>query len=374
MSNLPPVSSCTHSHVLHPFCSSLPLWKKVSTIAIPVLALALWAYSRGFFSTRSVVSQPKLFGVEIPKSPEATAAFIVTKQCIDLCRYNLIFKEDVKPKNLSIPEIAKLFKCEKERLLELLQYGSLDSEEVRPQAKKTMQIAYVLAYLTLEEKPDLLNGKCYAGPLIRDCLSLYHVIRSSGFIDTAEGITYLGGRNIDSNALTPEIRTLYNELITKLDGKSFGDFKLDDINTPYSCPLTPLPEDLITPKMILILNNLLRGTYTVDKLPTYEGEFPITAERMSNWVMKGIQNGKPFVAIKMKHEHCGSESKYVVFLTSADKYRLNTWTQCPLPQEEGKEVPSFFIRDGVQTLLAYNGKLDDPMNASEDLKLIIQDG
>jgi hypothetical protein len=239
-----------------------------------------------------------------------------------------------------------------------------------------MQIAYVLAYLTLDEKPDLLNGKCYAGPLIRDCLSLYHVIRSSGIIETSEDktITYLGGHNIDSDALTPEIRTLYNELITKLGGKSFGDFKLDDINTPYSCPLTPLPEDLITPKMILILNNLLRGTYTVDKLPTYEGEFPITAERMSNWVMKGIQDGKPFVAIKMKHEHSGSESKYVVFLTSADKYRLNTWTQCPLPQEEGKEVPSFFIRDGVQTLLAYNGKLDDPMNASEDLKLIIQDG
>jgi hypothetical protein len=40
----------------------------------------------------------------------------------------------------------------------------------------------------------------------------------------------------------------------------------------------------------------------------------------------------------------------------------------------GKEVPSFFIRDGVQTLLANNGKLDDPLKASEDLKLIIQDG
>jgi hypothetical protein len=202
------------------------------------------------------------------------------------------------------------------------------------------------------------------------------VIRSSGIIETSEDktITYLGGHNIDSDALTPEIRTLYNELITKLGGINFEGFKLDDIHGTYSCPLTPLDKDLITPKMILILNNLLSSTYTVDKLPVYKKEFPITADRMDNWVMKGIQDGKPFVAIKMKHTRNESESKYVVFLTSADKYRLNTWTQCPLPQEMGKEVPSFFIRDGVQTLLANNGKLDDPLKASEDLKLIIQDG
>ena len=375
MSYLPAVSSCTHSHVFHPFCFSLPLWKKVSTIAIPVLALALWAYSRGFFNTRSVVSQPKLFGVEIPKSPEAKAAFKMTEWRITPSINNLTFKEAVKPKNQSIRFIAELLEREKEMLLEQLQHGSWDSEEVRPQAKKTMQIAYVLAYLTLDEKPNLFDENYYAGPVIRDCLSLYHVIRSSGIIETSEDktITYLGGHNIDSDALTPEIRTLYNELITKLGGVNFEGFKLDDIHGTYSCPLTPLDKDLITPKMRLALNTLLvESGLTVDTLPVYRGEFPITTERMSNWVMKGIHDGKPFFAIKMQHKT--SKSKHVVFLAPADKYRLHTWTQWVLEGQEGARVPSFFIKDDIQLLFTENGKTDNSLGNLTNLLNIIKDG
>ena len=229
--SLPPVQSCTHSHLLNPFCSSLPLWRRVAVVALPVLAVAIvWA---------SLRRQPEMIlGVDVSRlSKVQREAFVATQKAYE-----------------KLPlDVTK----EIDELIALLDSNSWDSPEVKSKAKKTLQITYVNTYL-------ILNNSNPGENVESDWINLYHAIRSHGIIERNQdgSLTYLGGNQNSYDASSAE---LYNSLIPMLKDK----YPKVSNAPSYLCLLTPFQPDSITPKMKEVLNDLFGGAFTLDNLPSW---------------------------------------------------------------------------------------------------------
>jgi len=310
MSHVSAVSSCTHSawqHLLHPFCTSLPLWRRVAVVAIPVLAVAIvWASLR--------------------RPPEMIWG-------VDVSRLSKAQREAFAAAQKAYAQLPLDVTREIDELIALLDSNSWDSPEVKSKAKKTLQITYVNIYLNLNKSNPGENVES-------DWINLYHAIRSHGIIERNQdgSLICLGG---NQNSYDESSAELYNSLTPMLKDKYANVSNA----LSYLCLLTPFQPGSITPKMRGVIDDLLGGTYTIDSLPDYSGNFPPTALQMSNWIMKGVHEGKPFVAIKML---CSIGLENIVFLSY--KNTRDNWLQLDV-YGSGRPFSNFFSKEDSNDLL-----------------------
>ena len=232
------------------------------------------------------------------------------------------------------------------------------------QAKKTMEPAYCLAFLALDElttiekdsrQQILSSDDHYYKDAILDFFSLYHAIRSAGVINIeANGFTsyacssdnlntpyadvFYNNRTLDQRHL---LRDLYNNIILRFDAeglsipKDWPAFEEDKVVTNYDCPLLQVNFIDFGPALNT-LEELLGGT--LDSIPTYNGKEPIEVKYMTAPIMKGVEGGMPFIAIRMNNTNPHNRVEQYVMLTHGN----NRWYQVGY-SDPNAVYPRFFF-------------------------------
>jgi hypothetical protein len=379
------VSSCTHSHVLHPLCPNFSTSAKAAYLGLVILGGAAVCYALKNWVAAKSVTVEKAFDnekysqlqhkLEAKKGEKKINVFVVealkhAKEAFDEHKVPKITFKNLEPLNQNIAYFAELLD---EQVLSEPQNWRDDAAH----AYKTMEIAYALALQAFEElaQSETTKSRAYCMQVILDCLSLYHVIRTDGkmtlqksgcrtyncpsTINTDYSSTFYADGNLQNKATR-----LYDRILFEM-GRVYNinmpdnwpKFQYDWDMESYKCPLptehsgstTSLPSDLITPEMTLVLNNLLGGMRTTKTLSTYRKGFPLTVEKMHDWVMKGIQDGRPFIAVKMRSIYDYSED--IVFLTHADN-KPNDWMQKLLDRRDTNSGPCFLTIPNKQSFFA----------------------
>ena len=215
MSHLPALSSCTHTvwgHLRHPLCPSIPLWQKASMVGIAIIATYggfLWLTRDSSTSDAKQIrynnSQTRVYQSKCPSFHAGLRAFdhtlllILNKGLSPKNFTNQLGGKVQQPSDTNMLFFARVLDEQKTLLKESIIKKSWQNPSTLEQAKKTMEAAYCLAFLALDElttiekdsrQQILSSDDHYYRATILDFFSLYHAIRSAGVI------------NIDANGFT----------------------------------------------------------------------------------------------------------------------------------------------------------------------------
>ena len=365
MSHLPALSSCTHTvwgHLRHPLCPSIPLWQKASVLGIAIIATYggyLWLTRSSSASDGKEIrynnSKNRDYQSKCPSFPAGFNAFdhtlllILGKRLAPKDFINQLGVKVQQPNDTNMLFFARVLDEQKRLLKESIIKKSWQDPSTLEQAKKTMEAAYCLAFLALDElttkekdsrQQTLSSDDHYYKAAILDFFSLYHAIRSAGVINIdANGFTsyacssdnlntpyadvFYNNRTLDQRH---HLRDLYNNIILRFDAeglsipKDWPAFEEDKVVTGYDCPL-PQVNSIDFGPAYDTLNTLLGGN--LDSIPTYNGKEPIEVKYMTAPIMKGVEGGMPFIAIRMNNTNLHNRVEQCVRLTHGN----NQWYQ-----------------------------------------------
>ncbi len=426
MSHLPALSSCTHTvwgHLRHPLCPSIPLWQKASMVGIAIIATYggfLWLTRDSSTSDAKQIrynnSQTRVYQSKCPSFHAGLRAFdhtlllILNKGLSPKNFTNQLGGKVQQPSDTNMLFFARVLDEQKTLLKESIIKKSWQNPSTLEQAKKTMEAAYCLAFLALDElttiekdsrQQILSSDDHYYRATILDFFSLYHAIRSAGVINIdANGFTtYTGSSDnlntpyadIFYNNLTVDqrhlLRDLYNHIVLRFDAeglsipKDWPAFEEDKVVTNYDCPLpymdhpkhiaaattveTSPADDRFSPAIREIFSNL---GINVDTLPVLENskEELSKPEDLNAPIMKFTSKGSnhPNIAIKLRCENENATSLLILGKQDADK-----WSQ--RQREDFGLHPRFF---NVGQFTNEQGKLVAPANSIAELKKILAGG
>jgi hypothetical protein len=422
--SLPPVRSCTHSHVLHPLCPNFSTLSKAKYLGLAILGAIVVYQGWKWLATKSVTVSEQydcnryhaLFDGNKKLPFDCQEAFNHAEECY--CRFEHDHKSLPKkplqnangkfilPLNPNIAYYTTVLDLQKIRI-RVDNPQSWKEETVTQEAYKAIEVAYALGCQALEElsfiskqPPSKKNADAheYCMRIILDSLSLYHVIRSGGSltIESDRSTTYNCPSTMEEEYSTlfyakpakhadrtiqSKAALLYNYLLTQILSNfelpsEWPKFREDSTTSPYICPLAiELPNDGIVTEVRTILNDLLGEKGPVDKIPRLEdiGFLPLLRE-VTKPIMKFTTTGdshRAGIAIKMRHDNATS----LLILIQTYDDQTCAWKQYKHQYSDALFAESRISPDFFTYFTDESGKLhENADHAYDKLKQLITDG